>query len=203
MATKPPTSGPLPIQNAPGQRTALGRLIVAYDPLVVAEVRRLLGPRHFAAHGEDVLQNIRLALVKGIPGLRAKNQAALAAWIRTLVQRQVLDWAKARGAARRVPSRKLVRLDGPGSPQLAADTPTPSRIVLLREQKELIRRAIETTRARYRDVLRFICERSPTEEALEKFTGKSGDRHRKFVERALQHLERAVTRMLKGGHGKA
>lgn len=178
-----------------GRRTALGRLILAYDPLVLAEVRRLLGPRHFAAHGDDVLQDIRLALVKGLPGLKVKNRAVLCAWIRTLVRRQVLDWVKARKAARRLPSHRRVLLDRSDSPQLAAPTPTPSHILLRREQRELLRRAIQTSPPRYREILRFILEKSPTLEELAEFTGKSREAARKFVERALGYLESALARI--------
>lgn len=192
------TASRLLIEDAAlGGRTALGHLILAYDPLVLAEVRRLLGPRRFAAHGDDVLQNIRLALVKGLPGLKVKNRAVLCAWIRTLVRRQVLDWAKARNAARRLPSRRRVHLDRTDSPQLAAPTPTPSRILLHREQVELIRRAIQAAPPRYREVLRFIHEESPTLGDLMAFTGKSREAARKFVERALGHLESALAEIIK------
>ena len=114
------------------------------------------------------------------------------------VRRQVLDWAKARNAARRLPSRRRIHLDRTDSPQLAAPTPTPSRILLHREQVELLRRAIQVVPPRYREVLRFIHEESPTLEELMEFTGKSREAVRKFVERALGHLESALAGIIKG-----
>jgi RNA polymerase sigma factor (sigma-70 family) len=186
------------LENAArGQRTALGQLILAYEPLVLSDVRRLLGPRLFAAHGEDVLQNVRLALVKGLPGLKVKNRTVLRAWIRKLVHRQVLDWAKARNAARRMPSRGLVRLDRSDAPKLAANTPTPSRLLLSKERRELLHKAIGVVPPRYRKVLRFISKQSPTLAELEEFTGKGREAVRKFVERALHHLEAALGRALR------
>ena len=50
---------------ARGDRSALGRVMSEYDPLLRAEVRRMLSPRLFAKYGEDVEQMVRLAIVKG------------------------------------------------------------------------------------------------------------------------------------------
>jgi len=176
---------------AMGDRSALGQVVSAYHPLVRAEVRRMLRPRLFAAHGEDVQQMVLLAVVRGLPGLRLKNRNALAAWIRTVTRRRVIDWARRR--ERDIPSRLIVRLGGSRSPEVPGKSPTPSRILLRKEERDLLRQAIEAVPERYRKVLRLLYEKSPTSSELEaSLEGKKGDAVRKFVDRALDHLVRVI-----------
>ena len=175
---------------ARGDRSALGRVVMDYDPLICGEVRRALSPRLFAAYGEDVQQMVRLAIVRGLPGLRLQNRGALAAWIRTVARRQIIDWAKRRKARRQIPSCRIVPLHGSKSPELSGQAPTPSRILLRKEEKDLLREAIEAVPERFRKVLRLLFQKGPTlDELAASFEGTSREALRKFVDRALDHLE--------------
>jgi RNA polymerase sigma factor (sigma-70 family) len=188
---------------ARGERSALGRVVTDYDPLLRKEVRRLLNARLFEAHGEDVEQIVRLAIVRGLPGLRLKNRAALAAWIRIVTRRKVIDWAKARRNRGRIPSQQMIRLGGSRSPELPAVSPTPSGILLRKEEKELLLEAIEAVPERYREVLRLLYEIFPTpDELAASFERKTSEAARKFVARALDHLEQVLRKRLEPPDGR-
>ncbi len=70
--------------------------------------------------------------------------------------------------------------------------PTPSRILLGKEELEQLKTAIETLPVRYQGVLRFIHEKNPTPEEISAHIGKDLEASRKFTARALDHLRRAL-----------
>lgn len=175
-----------------GRRTAIGHLIVLYEPLVESWVRGYLGPRRFAREGDDLLQTIRVTLVEKLPGLRGKSRPSLVAWLRRVVRTKVSDWERKRKAARRSPDRPVVSIVATDSPEVASATPTPTRILLAREELEQLEAAIDAVPARYQGVLRLIHEKDPTPEEIAAFTGKGLEASRKFTAKALVHLRRAL-----------
>ena len=56
---------------AGGQSTAVGKLILRLEPYLRTSVRRYLGEKRFRDEGDDLLQAIRLAIVRGLPSLRS------------------------------------------------------------------------------------------------------------------------------------
>jgi RNA polymerase sigma-70 factor (ECF subfamily) len=172
-----------------GGAEAQVRLIARFEPLVRSLVWRHLGPARFRSEGEDALQVLRLALIRSLPRLKARDRAAFVAWLRKLVRSRVLDLdrrSRARGGG------AVLDLDGTGAPEPAAGTPTPSRIVMDREELARMRAAIERVPERYRPVLRLIVEEEPTPVEVSAFLGKGGEASRKFVARALVHLRREL-----------
>jgi RNA polymerase sigma factor (sigma-70 family) len=175
-----------------GQRNAAGRLIERFEPLLRSCVRRHLGPKRFRADGEDALQVVRLAVFRGLGGLRARDRRSLEAWIRKVVHNRLLDWDEQRRAHRRTSGRGAVSLLATDAPEVSAPTPSPSRILIVREDLARLAEAIDRVPPRYRTVLWFIFEEDPTPAELALFLKKEPDAARKFVARALKHLERGL-----------
>ncbi len=175
-----------------GRRTAIGQLILLYEPLIEHWVRRYLGPRRFARDGEDVLQSIRVVLIEKLPALRQKSRQSLVAWLQKVVRTKISDWEKTSRATRRHPRRPVISLVATNAPEVAAATPTPSRILHGAEEVERLTLAIESVPMRYRGVLRFIHETNPTPAEVAAYVGKEPDAARKFTARALDHLRRVL-----------
>jgi RNA polymerase sigma factor (sigma-70 family) len=171
-----------------GARTAIGHIIGLYEPLIEAAVRRHLGPKRFQEEGDDLLQAIRLTLVKGLRTFRGTNRAVLVAWMRRTIENQILDWEKGRRAQCRVPVGGALERISHDGPPVADSAPRPSQILLRREQVERLRRAIETAPERYRGILRFLYEKSPTRAEVAAFTRKNPEAAGKVIARALAYL---------------
>ena len=63
-----------------GQRTAAGRLVERLERYLRTCVRNYLGEKRFPSEGEDLLQTIRLAIVRGLPQVRASDRTSFKAW---------------------------------------------------------------------------------------------------------------------------
>ncbi|MBN1442255.1 MAG: sigma-70 family RNA polymerase sigma factor [Planctomycetes bacterium] len=192
MSEEEPTPTRLLRQASEGRRTAIGLLIELYEPLLVSAVQRYLGSSRFRAEGEDLLQDIRMALVKGLPRLRQRSRRSLAAWLKKVVQNRIRDWERVRQAQRRKPERSPARMDGISSREPADAAPTPSQVLVRREEFERLDRAIEAVPERYRALLKYIVDANPTPSEVARFLAKEPDAARKFAGRALQHLRRIL-----------
>jgi RNA polymerase sigma factor (sigma-70 family) len=175
-----------------GDSGASGRLLARYDSLLLSFVRRRLGPARFRAEGEDLLQVIRLSITQAMPQVRARDRAAFGAWLKKLVRSKFLDWERRRMRERKRPDGAPLSLDGSWGASFPAATPTPSLILLRKEKKERLARAIESVPERYRPLLRLLSEEDPTLREVAAFLGKPIEPARKFVSRALGHLKRAL-----------
>lgn len=175
-----------------GDREAQERLLAWSEPQLHAFVVRTLSPERFRSEGEDVLQTIRMELIKAMHSLRTLTPGAFRGWLGKLVRCRVIDWQRAKRKARRIPTRAQVSLQRTDVPEPRADSASPSRILMGREQRAQLARAIERVPERYRAVLRLIHAREPTLEELAAFLGKQTDAARKFVGRALAHLKIAL-----------
>lgn len=170
----------------------MSRLIERFEPLLQAAVRRHLGPARYQDEGEDLLQTLRLAMVKALPSVKEQDLRSVAAWMKKLVRSRILDWQKSRQAGCRQPDRPVVSLAGTNAPEVAALTPTPSNILIEREELERLQRAIETVPARYRALLRLLYRQNPSPAEVAEFLGKEPEAARKFVARALAHLRQVM-----------
>jgi len=185
---------------AGGDAAAAGRLIARFEPVLRREVRRFLGSERFREEGEDLLQTVRLQVLRSLPSVRARDRGGWATWLRTVARNACLDWEKSqRRARRRLESpQRLVRLPT-AAPDLPADSPTPSRILLKREESERLFRAIEKAPERYQGLLRLLAERDPDPEQVARFLGKEPEAARKFTARALLRLRQALGGKADGG----
>ncbi len=175
-----------------GDREAQALLLATSEPHMRALAARMLARARFASDGEDVLQSVRLELIKALPGLRTRAAGAFHVWLARLVRSRVLDWQKARRRGRRIPTKAQVSLQKTDAPEPRAAAASPSQIAMRREQREQLARAIERVPERYRPVLRLIQAQEPTPEALAAFLGKEPEAARKFVGRALAHLRETL-----------
>jgi RNA polymerase sigma factor (sigma-70 family) len=187
-----PSTADLAERAARKDPAAAGKLIERCDPFLRAEVRRRMGPALFRSEGEDVLQMIRLAVFQALPGLRGRDRRSILAWMRKVVRSRLLDWERSRRAAGRSPSRPIERLQATGRSDVAASTPTPSRLALDREGLERLGRAIGEIPARYQELIWFIYREQPSPDEVARFVGKGHEAARKFTARALFHLRRAL-----------
>ena len=175
-----------------GDRDAQTRLLAWSEPHMRAMVARMLSPARFTSDGEDVLQTVRLELIKALAALRARSADAFHAWLERLVRCRVLGWQEVRHKARRIPTRAQVSLQKTDTPEPRAAAASPSQIVMGREQRAQLARAIERVPARYRAVLQLIQAQEPTLKDLAAFLGKELDAARKFIGRALAHLKETL-----------
>ncbi len=178
---------------ARGDVSAQERLIERFNPFLKGEVKRFLSPDRFRADGEDLLQTVRLAVLKALPTLRARDNRSLASWLRKLTRSRCLDWEKARRSLRQSPEppRRIVRV-ATDAREVPARSPTPSRLLMGREEVERLSRAIEAAPPRYRDLLRFLAEKDPEPAEVGSFLGKEPEAARKFTARALNYLRAAL-----------
>jgi RNA polymerase sigma factor (sigma-70 family) len=188
----PPFADPLLSRAIGGDREAQHRLLERFEPRILLGIRRHLSPERFREEGEDLLQTIRLALLKSLPTIRCRYMEGFASWLEKLVRCRLLDWEKARRSRRRSPTRPPVSLEATDAPEPAAGTLTPSRIVMRKESRLCLERAIADAPERYRETLRFLYEKDPTLPEVAAFLGKKPDAARKFMARALNHLRRSL-----------
>ena len=174
-----------------GDRAALNSLFERLDPFLRSEARRLLGPKRFAAEGEDLLQQVRLSVMRALDGVHARDGGSLRSWLKTIVRSRHLDLEKSRGAERRGGNRPASRL-GSAVLGIPAPGPSPSGVFLRKEEARRLHAAIDATPERYQAVLQFIAENDPEPDEIAQFLGKEPDAARKFVGRALTHLRQAL-----------
>ncbi len=175
-----------------GDTAARDKLIARYEPRLRSWVRRELGAKRFRNEGDDVLQTVLVSIVQSLSGLRKRTTQAFNVWLNRLIKSRILDLEKAKRRLRRAPANPHQKLLTTILPDIAAKTPTPSRILITKEQRARIERAIAVVPARYQGVLRFILAGSPSPEDVAAYVEKSPEAARKFVTRALRHLQRAV-----------
>lgn len=189
-----PTTTELLAAAVSGQRTAVGSLILRLEPYLRTCVHRYLGERRFRDEGEDLLQVIRLAIVRGLPGLRSLERRPFKAWLRQVIRSRLLVWSRGQRARRRRPEAPVVNFGTANGEDVPSEVATPSEVVRGREEIELVRKAIERVPAQYREVLRFVFETEPSNEELAAFLDRSPDAARKFVARGLAHLKEVLAR---------
>ncbi len=177
---------------AGGDVDAQGRLLSRFEPVLRKAVQSSLGRDRFLADGEDLLQEIRMAVLRALPGFRGRDRASFIAWVRQVSTTKTIDWERRRRSGRRAPRPGIGSLSGTNAPEPAARGDAPSRMILLREEKERIGRAIEAVPEQYREVLRLIVTESPEPGELAARLGRGPEATRKFVSRALAALRKAL-----------
>jgi RNA polymerase sigma factor (sigma-70 family) len=175
-----------------GDVEAQSRLFERFEPRLRGWIRKELGPQRFESEGEELIQVISLAFVKALPKVRHRSRKAFHALMRTVVRNKVIDWHKAARRRKRSPGGIRQRLLSTVLTQAAAESPTPSQIVVSREERERLWSAIDSVPKRYRAVLRYILAESPESHELAQFLEKPPEAARKFAGRAIAHLARVL-----------
>jgi RNA polymerase sigma factor (sigma-70 family) len=179
-----------------GSRTAAGEVIARVDSVIIAIIRRYLGPRCGSGDEEDLRQEIRLAVNHGLRNVRQRDRASLIAWIKKVARSRIIDWERQRRARRRAPGVALLRMDTTNAPEIPARREnTPSQELMRAEERDLVERALELVKPRYRPLLELIYRRAPSAAELAEFLGKEPEAARKHAARALSELKRAIHRL--------
>ena len=177
---------------ASGDTAAQGFLLEKLEPLLRRSALRCLGPERFSVEGDDLLQAARLSIAQSLRSFRSRDRTSLAVWVRKVVESRFLDRERARRRSSRDPGHAMVSLCATDAPEVASAGPTPSRVVMHREEVEALERAIESVPERYRAVLKLLIECHPSPSEVARSLGKPPDAARRFVGRALGHLRKAL-----------
>ncbi len=175
-----------------GDANAQGQLLSRFDPVLRDAVQSYLRRDRFLAEGDDLLQEVRMAILRALPGFRGRDRASFVAWVRQVSTTKAIDWERRRRSRRRAPRGRIGSLSATDAPEPVARGEAPSRILLRREEHERILRAIEGVPERYRAVLRLIVTESPEPGELAARLGRGPDAARKLVSRALAALRKAL-----------
>ncbi|MBI4602492.1 MAG: sigma-70 family RNA polymerase sigma factor [Planctomycetes bacterium] len=177
---------------AQGDSDARGRLLERFEPLLVRCARKHLGRERFAGEGEDLLQVLRMSVAASVGSFRGDSTPSFLAWLKKVLRSRLQDWERGRRSPRRNPGAPVLSLSATDAPEVAASGPTPSRVLLKREEAQRLRQAIERVPPRYRDLLRLLCEKYPSPAEVAAFLKKDPEAARKVVARALAHLRRVL-----------
>jgi RNA polymerase sigma-70 factor (ECF subfamily) len=175
-----------------GEAGARDLLLQYCEPLILSRVKGRLTLQQFRAEGEDILQSIRCSIVRSLPSLRSDKVPSFLSWLEKLVGCRLSDWERAGRGANKPNGKVPVSLDAEGVPEPAAPGTTPSRQLISEEERARLRKAVEKVPERYRPSLLLICERDPGLPEVARFLGKSPEAARKFLDRALLHLKKAI-----------
>jgi RNA polymerase sigma factor (sigma-70 family) len=175
-----------------GDPGAQGRLLFRFEPVLRSSLQRQLGRERFQAEGEDLLQEVRLAVVQGLRTFRGRDRASLVAWLRRVSLRKAIDWDRRRSSGSRGGGRRPRSLSATHAPEVAAASETPSQTFLRREELERALRALETLPEPYREVLRIVLTESPEPGELAARLGRGPEATRKLVSRAIEALRKAL-----------
>jgi len=175
-----------------GDERARDLLLERYEGRLRSLVRRHLGESQYRNDGEDLLQTVRLTFVQSLGTVRERSGRPFWAWVNKMVRNKIADWSKAKNRKRRNPGGPQLQLVSTLLVAPPSKSPTPSQIIMSREQHERLEKAIEEVPERYREVLRFVLEEGPTSQEVAEFLGKTPGASRKFLSRAIGHLRAAL-----------
>ncbi len=174
-----------------GDSGAQGRLLSRFEPLLRSCIESRLGRNRFRTEGDDVLQEVRLAVLKGLPALQGRDRASLVAWLRCVAENRVKDWLRREHArGRRLPGVPMPPATNGHEPLDRNESP--SREILHREELEMLIAAINRVPERYRKVLQIVFRETLELEELAAIFGRSADASRKLLERAFKALRKAL-----------
>ncbi len=201
----PESNSPLPAWPL-----AWDRLIEAVDPgslLVVIDER--MGAALKRDHpAEDILQDALMHAWRDRHQLEWRGIKSFRSWLLTIIDHRIHDAADRSSAAKRSDGRRVVpfsALGDPGMPSGAtasdfpADSTTPSKLAMYREQAEMMKAALDGMPEELREVVRLrLFEQLPLEEIARRVgIGASAVRHR-FRKGSETYLKRLRTAMSGG-----
>ena len=142
----------------------------------------------------DVVQQTLLNAVRGFGGFHGTTEGELLAWLRKLLQNNVIDASRLyREAGKRQLSRE-VALDAGGSSDNgkidpSADISSPSGHAIHREERESVERAMAKLPADYRRVLELRYQNERSFEEIGQQMGLTANAARKLWARAIKRLQ--------------
>jgi RNA polymerase sigma-70 factor (ECF subfamily) len=174
---------------------ALGDLVGRYRKLLKMLVRsQVQGPMQAKADASDVVQETLLTAVKGFTAFRGSTEAAMIAWLRSILAGQLANLYRHHYAARRtiqLENQLDVELQRSSVVlQMAFPTgPSPSESMAVEERLLSLADAIESLPEHYRTVILLRHVRGERFAEIAKQMGRTRDSVRKLWVRALAQLK--------------
>jgi RNA polymerase sigma factor (sigma-70 family) len=190
-----------------GDRGAVEQLLAGLRPHLERLTQRYVDPDRAGESSADLVQEATLRIWQRLEQFRgAHNDDETAAmfheWVRQLVHHVGLDKQRERHAQRRLPPRKLMRLDGDGDGgggglDPAASSATPSANAGSAEQARLIRDALDRIpEAIVREIVRLCFFEGLSLRQITQRLNLSYDKVRERYHHGLRILERELGKLL-------
>jgi RNA polymerase sigma-70 factor, ECF subfamily len=180
-----------------GSRSALGALLDACAPRLLALIRLRLGPRLRAElESRDVLQATLLKALTRFEDFSGPDRGSLAAWLARIAENEIRDLADFHTRQRRDVARRVSLDHESGAWRVAADLRSATSRIALDEELLRLERALEslTTEQREVIVLRRLHELEFGE--IGERMGRSPDACRMLLTRSLAALTLAFEERL-------
>jgi RNA polymerase sigma-70 factor, ECF subfamily len=148
----------------------------------------------------DVLQEARLAALRGSDGFKPRANGTVRGWLLRIAENQALTALRRHdGAARRSSGREVSRGGRPDTAAFAGAGPSPSEAAATAEVREAVRAALEELPEDYRSVLQLVRIEGRTMAEAAVRMGRSREAVKKLYGRALGKLSEALRRVHPGG----
>ncbi|MBI2939803.1 MAG: sigma-70 family RNA polymerase sigma factor [Chloroflexi bacterium] len=183
------------MQEAVGEIAGLIRRARTGDPAAFADLYRLAVTavyRYLSARlntpeeAEELTQEVFLAALGRIQGLRAEDEASFLAWLFQIARHKLADHLRQRYR------RPAVPLDE--DDQLAARQPGPDELAEGSEERAEVRRALEQLTPEQREVMLYKYVLGFDNERTARLVGKTINAVNQLHHRALASLHRMLTR---------
>jgi RNA polymerase sigma-70 factor (ECF subfamily) len=184
-----------PMLNAAraGSPEALGRLLEEYQNYLLLVAHREIGPDLRAKAGaSDIVQETFLEAQRDFHRFEGSTPAEFRGWLRRLLLNNMANVARRfTGTGKRDPRREVVlgRDDSTAGLQLAADLPTPSRILVAEEEQRELLSAIDRLPSHYRDAILFRHRDGMSYAEIGEKLGRTPEAVRKLWARAVELLQ--------------
>lgn len=181
------------MDEAASEVAGLIRLARGYDQAAFAALyRRTVGPvhRYLSARlvtvdeAEELTQEVFLAALTRIEGLRAEDEAGLLAWLLQIARHKLADHLRARY---RRPVAPLAAADA-----LVATGPRPDELAEVDAERAALRRALDHLTSEQREVIMCKYVLGYTNERTARLVGKTINAVNQLQHRALGRLHRLL-----------
>jgi RNA polymerase sigma-70 factor (ECF subfamily) len=180
-----------------GSSAALGHLMEGFRLLLLAEANQQLPPYLRRKAGpSDLVEDTLLEALQGFVGFKGCCEPELKTWLCTILDHNVHNFIRKFDTERRAVKREVSIDDSKASGGLrgvlAADEPSPSTLAGLKEEAELLCRAMERLSAEEKTIIRLRHNEQQEYPAIGKEMGISEDAARKRFTRAIEALQKRV-----------
>lgn len=183
------------MQDTTGDIAGLIRRARAYDRAAFADLYRFaIGPvyRYLSARvgsveeAEELTQEVFVAALNGIQGLRAEDEAALLAWLFQIARNKLADQLRRRYRRPSVPLQDAEEMESP--------RPRPEEVAEVEEERAEVRRALERLTPEQREVILCKYLLGYDNDRTARQLGKNVNAVNQLHHRALASLRRLLAR---------
>lgn len=185
-------------QARAGSREALGRALEAYRAYLLLIANRQIAPELQAKGGaSDLVQETFLEAQRDFAQFQGQSADEFQAWLRQLLLHNLANFARRYRETDKRRLGKEVALEaetpsGNQGPQVAGQTPSPSRQVMAREQAGEVQRAIDRLPEDYRRVITLRYQEGRSFAEIAECFQRSENAVRKLWLRALERLQQEL-----------